>query len=500
MKEVTQPGASDRRVGTGGIFVSSVALVVASSTLVTDFAGFVALGWGFAIALVLAFAVILPLALSAADVSIAYPKAGAIYHVTRSIIGGRGGAMSGLFLSFSCLGMFLFGAAGETTAGAYALRALCDSTLPVEVFVVVLAMVAVTPNLFGLRVAARLTGGLLVVMLGIRWFFGLAGFCGWAATGAWHAEHLMPAGGLHWFGPQGIVSVGLALGFWTFVGIEGACSLVEETKRPARALPRGLVLGLLAILATSLVMGVGATGTMPLSAWREAVQGAAGHAGESPQLAFGERMFGPVGGVLMALASLAATLSTLTVALAAVPRVLFAIARDGLFFGPLSSAVARVHPRSGVPVNATLLVVAAYLTLALCAGKVVDCLYSAAYLWTFRYVALHALALVNRLRHPERVVAFRSRWFLLLILGGIAGIVAAFHFGFAGRHLMFAPRALFVASISFIIAAVSCGLSRARDRGHQGGSAAAMPPGELSQMARVKPPSGRGEAAYDRAA
>ena len=47
--------------------IAGVALVVAASTLVSDFNGYFALGWGFVIALILAGGVNLLLAMSAAD-------------------------------------------------------------------------------------------------------------------------------------------------------------------------------------------------------------------------------------------------------------------------------------------------------------------------------------------------------------------------------------------------------------------------------------------------
>ena len=84
-----------------------------------------------------------------------------------------------------------------------------------------------------------MTAALLVAMLGIRWLFGLAGFLGVGDQGSWSADNLDTGGaGLwDWFGDGGLLASGLVLTFWTFVGIEFACSLTEEVKDPRRAMP-----------------------------------------------------------------------------------------------------------------------------------------------------------------------------------------------------------------------------------------------------------------------
>ena len=61
-------------------------------------------------------------------------------------------------------------------------------------------------------------------------------------------------------------------------------------------------------------------------------------------------MFGSVGYLLMALSSVAATLGSLTVAFAAMPRIIYSLARDGHFFGPLAPWFGSLHPRWGTPV------------------------------------------------------------------------------------------------------------------------------------------------------
>ena len=88
-----------RSLGTWEIMVAGVALVVAASTLVSDFAGFFSLGAAFAIALLLGFLINLSLGMSAADLSVAYPRAGALYDYAQAVFKGNFGKF--LILSFS---------------------------------------------------------------------------------------------------------------------------------------------------------------------------------------------------------------------------------------------------------------------------------------------------------------------------------------------------------------------------------------------------------------
>ena len=453
----------ERTLGTWQILVAGVALVVAASTLVTDFSGFFTLGGAFVVALLLGFLINLLLAVSAADLSAAHPRAGALYHYAREIFPGRLGEMLGVFFGLAFFGMFAFAVSGETAAGAFGFRALTGLDLPLPVFVLVLGALAVLPNVIGIRTTAWVSAGLLLLMLGIRWFFGLAGFLGISETGRWQAENLNSGVGLFdWFGEGGILRAGLAVAFWSFVGIEFACSLAEEVKNPRKAMPRGLILGLLAILATSLIMGLGVTGTRPLAEWSAASQSALGAGGEAPQLAVGHAMFGQAGYLLMALASVAATLGTLTVAYAAMPRILFSLARDGHIFGRAGEPLAKLYPRFGTPVVATLVTFALYQIPALFSAGVIDWIYSAAYAWIVLYVVFHLLAIANRSLCPEADKAFRGRWFVAAAVAGIALTLVGLYFAFEGSHLKFGSRALVILSGALGLTVLSATRSRLR--------------------------------------
>lgn len=463
MSQQNIPTGRTAPIGTWQVAVAGVALVVASSTMVSEFTGFFRLGLAFVPALAAGFAINLLLGISAARLSVVYPRAGALYDYARAVIGGSAGRFIGAVLGLTFVGMFAFAASGETAAGAFGLKALIGSDLPLGVFVVILTALAVLPNILGIRTTAWISALLLLVMLGIRWFFGLAGFLGVSDTGAWSSEHMIDAAAaVTWFGGEGILTAGLALALWSFVGIEFACSLAEEVKTPKKSMPRGLLIGLAGVLLTTIVMGLGVAGTEPLAAWRTAVESDLGYGGDAPQLAVGSLMFGRVGYLLMALSSVAATLGTLTVAYAAMPRIIYSVARDGYFFGPLSNTFGTLHPRFGTPVKATLLCAALYVVPALYSNSVIDWLFTAAYCWTALYGVFHVLAVVDSYRRRKTEPARRTRWFIATGVLGIAATTFGLYVAFAGSHAHYGMRSLLMCAVVIACTTISFALSNRR--------------------------------------
>ena len=460
LAEAAAHGELAKSIGTWQVFAAGVALVVASTTLVSDFQGYFALGLAFAMAIFLAFIINLLLGLSVAELATEYPKAGALYEYGHDIFGGAVGKFLGIFLAFTFAGMFVFAGAGETSAGGFGLQALFNQTTNLNWYIVALTVLAVIPNIFGIRIAAWVSAALLVGMLGIRWFFGLAGFFGFSDATSWSSSNLDTGGpgSFDWFGSGGLLAAGLVLGFWTFVGIEFVAPLAEEVRNPRRNMVAGIVIGLFVILGTSWLMGLGVGGTQPEPGvtWAEiTITDDAECAGSCPQLIVGEAMFGGAGRGLMALASVMATLGSMTVAFAAIPRVIFGIAREGNFFGPLSKQFAKLHPRYDTPVLSTILFAAMATMAALFSSNVVDWIFAGAYVWLLIYAAYHLLVLANRILRPEgeRRLLGVAGWGV-----GVAGLIVtifALYYAFLGAHEFYAKKAAWVIGFALLASIVA---------------------------------------------
>ncbi|MGH3424612.1 MAG: APC family permease, partial [Nocardioidaceae bacterium] len=150
----------------------------------------------------------------------------------------------------------------------------------------------------------------------------------------------------------GMVGVFVAAGvvFFAYSGFEAIANLGEETKRPKRDLPLGL-LGTLA-LATALYVAVCLVITGMVHYTRLS---------ESDAVA---QVFDEVGlgwaGVLVGVAAVCGLSSVILVDIVAMGRIGFALARDGL----LPPVFSRVHPSWGTPVLMTALTTAVVLVLA----------------------------------------------------------------------------------------------------------------------------------------
>jgi APA family basic amino acid/polyamine antiporter len=239
-----------------------------------------------------------------------------------------------------------------------------ESTVNVgaALIVVLLTVVAV----LGIRESARVTGALVVVKVAVCVFVVVAG--AWFVRGA-NLTPFVPAsrpaeenGGLAQplisaiagldpvaFGVGGVLTAA-AVVFFAYTGFEAVANLSEETRRPGRDLPLGL-LGTLA-LSTALYIGVSLVVVGMVSYDR--LDRGAPIADAFDQVGLGWAS------ALISLAAVAGLTSVILVDLITVSRIGFAMGRDGL----LPPAVARVSPRTGVPVRITLTFAVVVLVLA----------------------------------------------------------------------------------------------------------------------------------------
>jgi APA family basic amino acid/polyamine antiporter len=118
--------------------------------------------------------------------------------------------------------------------------------------------------------------------------------------------------------------------------------MAAEVRDARRTLPRGLLLGVAGV--TALYLGVNYVCLRVLGVEELAANG-------SPAYEVMRRALGGPGAVILSAGIAVSALGFLSQAVLTSPRVYFAMARDGLFF----QAVARIHPRTRVPVVAILL-------------------------------------------------------------------------------------------------------------------------------------------------
>ncbi len=133
-----------------------------------------------------------------------------------------------------------------------------------------------------------------------------------------------------------LVGAFFAFGWWEIGKLGG------EATNPGRTLPRALAIGVATITAVYVLTSAVFLYLVPL----ERVT-----SGETFAAQAGEALFGHAGGRVFAGIVIVAVLGSLMALLMALPRLYYAMARDGVFF----RAVAAVHPRFGTPARAIAL-------------------------------------------------------------------------------------------------------------------------------------------------
>jgi len=195
----------------------------------------------------------------------------------------------------------------------------------------------------------------------------------------------------------------------TYAGWNSPVYFSEESRDPSRAIPRGLLIGVAAIATLYLLVNAGLFYALPVEVLAKSRLPAADAA---------TLMLGSAGGRAIALLSFLAMIGIINAQVLYVPRVLFAMSRDGF----LPVRVMRVN-RGGTPVFA-LAVTALVICLFAISGSFETLLAIAAFLGIAGDTLIYLALFVLRRKEPSLVRPYRARFYpvvpALAVMGGIA--------------------------------------------------------------------------------
>jgi len=222
------------------------------------------------------------------------------------------------------------------------------------------------------------------------------------------------------YGVSGIFS-GASIVFFSFIGFDTVATAAEEVRNPGRDLPMGIIGSLVICTGLYAAMCAVITGMVPYSSIDRNAPFA---------VAFTQRGMGWAASIVSAGAITGITTSLL-VSLLGQPRIYMTMARDGL----LPSWFARVHPKRGTPVNATIVTGLSAGVLALLVDiDALAQLVSIGTLCVFCFVC--AAVLARRYMPPEPAPRAPVLW-------RVAGVAAsALIFAFATELLSKHPSAI----------------------------------------------------------
>jgi amino acid transporter len=315
----------ERDLGLLEVMAISVGAMVGSGIFILPALAVGKAGPSLIFAYLLAGVLVLPAALSKAEMATALPEAGGTYVYIERGMGPLLGTIAGIGTWFALSFKGALALVGGVPYLLYRFSVPVDPT----VVALVLAVVLIVVNVFGAKQTGRLQVAIVVVMLAAMvWFVGGGG--GSVQSGRYEPFF---AGGL-----DGLFAV-TALVFVSYAGVTKIASVAEEVEDPGRVIPLGM-LGSLAfttalyVLVVAVLIGVSPTGT---------IDGAAAPVADAASAALGE-----AGVVAVVLAALLALVSTANAGLLSSSRYPFAMSRDGL----VPASFSEVSDRFGTPVTA----------------------------------------------------------------------------------------------------------------------------------------------------
>ncbi|MBZ9558030.1 MULTISPECIES: APC family permease [unclassified Modicisalibacter] len=391
-----------RTLGFWRAFSTCTGLVVAGTTMVTLGYSMGLVGPAFIISAFIAMVVSILVSFSYSELSSFMPGAGMIGDYTMV-------AMGPFMAIVSVLGGYivLVSAAGamESITAGLAAHSLAPGVSATLVAIVLLVLFLVV-NLVGVGVFGSVqvfTTGSMIIGTSVM---GLLGLMEWGTQTA----PLEVA-----FNPKGwdVVLQSLALGIWLFVGIEYVAPMAEEVKEPEKTIPKAMLFGLLTIFVADMLFGQAIARYVPLDALESST---------APQVDGAGALFGQTGKVLMVMITVLASASSINSHMAAVPRMLYGLAREGL----LPKVFTYVHPRFRTPwagIFSVFLLLCIPFMLSISMDLIATMILASCVTWLLSYVIAQINVMILRKRYPDIHRPFSTPFFPIPQIVGIAACI-----------------------------------------------------------------------------
>lgn len=310
-----------RQLGLLGIFCIAAGAMISSGLFVLPGILYEQVGPGMVLAYLLAGFLMVPTMLAKAELATAMPKAGGTYFYIERSLGALAGTLGGLahWISIGLKSAFAL-------VGMGAFVGLFLPEVPIKIVAVGACLALTLVNLLGTKETERLQVGLVLALLGI--------LVGHVVLGGRFVQEtrFFP------FMPYSFRALLAATGmvFISYGGLTKIAGVAEEVRDPGRNIPLGMFLAFFSVTLLY-VLSVGVTvGLLEPEELRGSLM---------PLVLGAKAALGTTGEVVMALAALAAFLTTANAGILTASRSPMAMSRDGL----LPGLFRQLGRRSGMP-------------------------------------------------------------------------------------------------------------------------------------------------------
>ena len=379
-----------RTLGFWQAYASAVGLVVAGTTMVSLAYYFGLVGPVFIIPAFIALIISLIVTLSYAELASAIPGAGMIAEYTLPAMG-RTMAILGVLLGY----IVLVSAAGAMESIVAGLCAQSVWGINYKLFAGFLLVFFLVINLLGVEIFGKLQIAMTVAMLAALAVTGSMGLLAVGTVNPMLENVVFNPGG--W----GVVSQSIAGGIWLYIGIEYVCPMAEEIVKPEKNIPKAMIFGLLTIFVCDMLFG---------EAILKYIDPTILTTSSVPQLEGIKAMMGGIGVTILAVATILASGSSINSHIAAVPRMLYGLARDGM----MPRIFSYLHPRFRTP-WVSIFTVAALLAFPIFFSRDINgimiMISVACVTWLMSYIIAQVDVIILRKTHPQLQRPFKSPLF-----------------------------------------------------------------------------------------
>lgn len=266
-----------------------------------------------------------------------------------------------------------------------------------------------TLNISGVDIFARVQIPVVFGLMGILAIMGLAGVFGFTSQPRVDSPILNTDWGT-------LASMG-AVAIWLYIGMEFVAPLTEEVHRPWKTIPTAMIVGVCTIFVVDVLFGWGATRYADLAEMASS---------SIPHVVGATAIFGATGGLIMTVVTILASFSTGNSYLAAIPRMLYGLANEGL----LPRWFAKVSRRTRVPWVGMLVTAGCMASVLLYSTfsqggieLILNLISIACVTWLFSYIIAQIDVIVLRRRYPSARRPFKTPLYPLPQVLGIASCV-----------------------------------------------------------------------------